>query len=64
MHVSGQSQCQTALTSGGPTVKELKSVVTQRRSLVSAGNRYAVAAVRWPPLAVAKYHKCRNWGCL
>lgn len=37
VHVSGQSQCQTALTSGGPTVNEVKSVLTQRCSLVSAG---------------------------
>lgn len=63
VHVSSQSQCQTALTSGGPTVNELKSVVMQRCSLASAGYTYAVAAVRRPPL-VAKYHKCRNWGHL
>lgn len=64
VHVSSQSQYQTALTSGGPTVNELKSVVMQRCSLVSAGYMHAVAAVRWPPLVVAGYHKCRRWGCL
>lgn len=54
VHVSGQFQCQTALTSGGPTVNEAKSVLMQRYSLVSAGYRDAVVAVRWPPLVIVK----------
>lgn len=44
MYLFRQSQCQTALTSGGPAVNELKSVEC-RDFLVPAGNRYVVAAV-------------------
>lgn len=61
VHVFSQSQCQTTLASDSATANELKSVLTRRCSLESAGYRYVVAAVRWPPQV---YHKHRNWCCL